>query len=726
MCYLCLRKQPVPKETNDITLQVEGMTCVNCAKTVTKTIERSGGANVDVNFATGEANFIVSNPEDLDTIKKEINNYGYQIKDVEEIKAEENTHGHTHDGKSKLEKHFYLTLFFTIPLFSHMFLPFVDFLQNPIVQLILCLPVLYIGIVHFGKSAFTALKNGSFHMDVLIFIGSNAAFVYSLAGTWAYWGSPEVHNYLFYETSATIITLVLMGNLLEQKSVQQTTTAISELSQIRAKKARKMIGDSMDETIEIEYDAIQIGDKLIINTGDKVPIDGKIIWGEATLDESMITGESVPVERGLGEPVIGGTTLSNGSIRIEATTVGEETILSKIIELVKRAQQNKPNIQKLGDQVSEIFVPAVLTISAGTFLISYFAFDIPVGRAMMSAIAVLVISCPCAMGLATPTAVIAGIGRAAKQGILIKGGGTLEEFAKIKHVVFDKTGTLTTGNFKIKSINTQDEFTEQWVKNLLFSLEQHSSHPIAQSLVRELKDSSESLEFSKVQEDKGIGMHGILQSGEEITLGSQKIWNKTESETHSLYLLINKKLMATIDIQDEVKSKAKEMVTALHGMGIKTVMLSGDSTSNCDQVAQEVGITEVYSEQTPDQKLEIISKLAAQGHTAMVGDGVNDAPALSKATVGISLGNATQVAIDSSQIVLLNAEDLTVVHQAFQISRHTYITIKQNLFWAFAYNIVAIPIAAMGMLNPMVGALAMAFSDVIVIGNSIRLKTKRI
>ncbi|MBL4656368.1 MAG: cadmium-translocating P-type ATPase [Flavobacteriales bacterium] len=714
------------KETEDITLKVAGMTCVNCASTVAKSIEKAGGATVDVNFATGEANFQLADPSQLKAVKHEIHNYGYEV--AEEIEDEHgHGHDHSHEGNSRLEKHFYFTLIFTIPLFSHMFLPFVDFLQDPIFQLVLCLPVLYIGIVNFGKSAFNALKNGSFHMNVLIFTGSTAAFIYSVVGTIAFWGTPELHNYLFYETAATIITLVLMGNVLEHRSVQQTTTAISELSQIRAQKATKVVGENEEEkTIEIDYEDISVGDILVINTGDKVPIDGKIIWGEATLDESMITGESLPVDRGLGETIIGGTILTNGNIKMEATVIGEETILSKIIELVKRAQQNKPEIQKLGDQVSAIFVPSVLVISVGTFFISHFVFGVDPGRAIMSAIAVLVISCPCAMGLATPTAVIAGIGRAAKKGILIKGGGTLEEFAKIEHIVFDKTGTLTTGEFSIKSINPQPDYSDHEIKDLLFSLEQHSSHPIAKSIVRELKESAKTVAFAEVKEEKGIGMRGLTKSGEEIRLGSAKVWADAENDDHSLYLVKSRELIATIDIQDEIKENAREMVSALHKLGIKTIILSGDSDKNCQQVAAEIGIKEVYSEQLPDQKLKKIAELSNIGYTAMVGDGVNDAPALSKATVGISLGNATQVAIESAQIVLLKSKDLTVIHHALQISRHTYLTIKQNLFWAFAYNVVAIPIAAMGMLNPMVGALAMAFSDVIVIGNSIRLKTKRI
>ena len=477
----------------------------------------------------------------------------------------------------------------------------------------------------------------------------------------------------------------------------------------------------------IDYEQIKAGDVLLVNTGDKIPVDGKIIWGEATVDESMITGESIPIDKMLQEELIGGTILIKGSIRMKATGVGEETILSKIIELVKRAQQNKPDIQKLGDKVSAIFVPSVLLISAATFLVSYFGFHIPLEKAIMSAIAVLVISCPCAMGLATPTAVIAGIGRAAKKGILIKGGGTLEEFAKIQTIVFDKTGTLTTGKFKIEAITPMDGYREEEIKNLLLTLEQHSSHPIARSIFEELKNSAKTIPLTEATEEKGIGIIGKLESGDEVRLGSANILRGQKPEgSHSLYMTMNDQLIATIDIRDEIKENAKQMVQSMKNMGVKTILLSGDTAANCKAVADELGIEEIYSGQLPDQKLQKITELSAQGFTAMVGDGINDAPALSQASVGISLGNATQVAIESAQVVLLKSRDLTVINHALQISKHTYLTIKQNLFWAFAYNVVAIPIAAMGMLNPMVGALAMAFSDVIVIGNSIRLKTKKI
>ena len=487
---------------------------------------------------------------------------------------------------------------------------------------------------------------------------------------------------------------------------------------------------------EIDYKDIIVGAILQVNTGDKIAVDGELISGEATIDESMITGESIPVEKTITHKVIGGTIVVNGSLKMRAESVGNETVLAKIIELVKKAQQNKPNIQKLGDKIAAIFVPTVLGISILTFIINYFFVDFDANgslvlrESIMRSIAVMVISCPCAMGLATPTAVMVGIGRAARKGILIKGGNTLEEFAKIKNIVFDKTGTLTTGNFKIKNITTYKNEKEEDIKEILFQLEQHSSHPIAKSIVAELKGTIVSKQFENIKEEKGLGISAVINESHKVNkyqIGSYKIAaHLTLSDMHSVYVVKNNELIATLDLEDEIKTNAKQLITNLHNAGITTYMLSGDNKLKCEALATKLTIDAVYSEQLPSQKLELIDKLVKEAPTAMVGDGVNDAPALAKATVGISLSNATQVAIQSAQIILLKSNDLSILTDAHLISKHTLITIKQNLFWAFFYNIVAIPIAAMGFLSPGLGALAMAFSDVIVIGNSIRLKTKKL
>lgn len=697
------------------TLHIEGMTCANCALGIKRQLEKKGVEGVNVNFSTGEASYINTNGLSIQEIKESINSIGYKVIDKDQADG----------GGSGLEKRFYISLIFTIPLFLHMFFSKEFILNNVWVQLGLCLPVFIIGLLHFGKSALGSLKSGVPNMDVLIVIGITSAFGYSLYGTMAYLGLPEVHNYLFYETAATITTLVLLGNLLEHRSVKQTTTAIKELNQLQKTEAKRVLPGG--ETELVDYNDIKENDILLFNTGDKIAVDGKIIWGDAIINEAMISGESTPVTKTLTNKVIGGTIVADGSIKMKAEKVGNETVLSKIIEMVKNAQQDQPAIQKLGDKVSSIFVPIVIGISTLTFMLAYFVFDIALQQSIMQSIAVLVISCPCAMGLATPTAVMVGIGRAAKKGILIKGGSTLEQFAIGKSIVFDKTGTLTTGNFVIKSTKSYTLVDEQELKNILFSLEQHSSHPIAKSIVEYLKLDATNIELTDVKELKGKGLEAKDKQGNHYQLGSYRLAEKlTDNQSHSIYLIKNNELIAGIDIEDELKDNVAETITLLNQQGLNTVMLSGDRDGKCQELAKAIGIKTVYSQQLPEEKLQKIGELQKNNLTIMVGDGINDAPALAKASVGISLSNATQVAVQTAQIVLLNDKDLSQVYEAYLISKHTLKTIKQNLFWAFFYNVVAIPIAAFGFLNPMVAALAMAFSDVIVIGNSIRLKRKRL
>src|ERR1051325_5058075 len=440
----------------------------------------------------------------------------------------------------------------------------------------------------------------------------------------------------------------------------------------------------------------------------------------------MITGESVPVEKTKTDKVVGGTIAVNGNFKMLAEKVGKETTLSRIIEMVKNAQQAKPEIQKLGDKVSNIFVPIVLGISLLTFFICHFAFDISIQASLMQSIAVLVISCPCAMGLATPTAVMVGIGRAARNGILIKGGSTLEQLTEVKQVVFDKTGTLTTGKFSIKSINATESNMQEAV-NVLYFGEQRSSHPIARSVVKLLQEKVKGeIRFTSAEEIKGTGLELKDDKGNLFRIGSARVAGPGIKKEHDIYVMKNDVLLATVDIEDELKKNISITISKLKKQGITPILLSGDSRSKCEMIAQKTGIEKIFSEQNPRQKLEVMDALMKQAPTAMVGDGINDGPALARASVGISIGNASQVAIQSAQVVLLRATDLSQLPETLRIAKHTLITIKQNLFWAFFYNVVAIPIAACGFLNPMIGALAMAFSDVIVIGNSIRLKTKRI
>jgi Cu+-exporting ATPase len=701
-------------ETNEhtITLKIEGMDCNNCALGIARTIEKRGLKNVNVNFATGEAAFNLDNSNLLKDIISDIHKLGYKVIENADLQNE---------GKfSSVEKKFIFCLIFTLPLFMHMFLPFAV-LHNKYVQLFLCLPVAAVGLHHFGRSALGSVKAGVPNMDVLIFIGSLSALVYSISGTFFY--ADDVHNYLFYETAATIITLVLLGNVLEHRSVKQTTTAISELSKLQKTTAKKVISEN--ETIEIEADKLKPGDLVLVNTGDKIPADGFIFSGDALVNEAMITGETLPVSKTNGNKVTGGTIVTDGSIKLIAERTGKNTTLSQIIDLVKKAQNTKPAIQMLGDKIAAVFVPAVLLIALITFIIWFYVLNSNLQTAIMNSIAVLVISCPCAMGLATPTAIIAGIGRAAKNGILIKGGSTLEEFAKIKNIAFDKTGTITTGDFKIAALNIAEGENLAEIKNYLFAAENYSSHPIAKSLVRELANQiTAKPTITDVQELKGKGIVFKDKAGIQWKVGSKHLIET--DKVADVYITKNNLLVAWLTIADEIKQNSQMCVNYFNELKITTHLLSGDKKEKCELAASRTGIKNIIAEKSPEEKLKSVTKIKQTGKIAMLGDGINDAPALAAADVSISIANATDVAIQQAQIVLLNKSDLAQLVLSHQISKHTLLTVKQNLFWAFFYNIIAIPVAACGLLNPMVGALTMAFSDVIVIGNSIRLKTKKI
>ena len=672
-----------------------------------KLLEKKGLHDVLVSFASEEVKFSTADQSILPQIIKDIEGLGFRVVDEENIQPT--------PFYDKVENKFIFCAVFTTPLLLHMLLPW-HFLHNPIVQLILCLPVFIVGCLHFGKSAYSSLKNGVPNMDVLIFIGSTSAFIYSLVGTIQNLGE----HYLFYETAATIITLVLLGNVFEKRSVNQTTSAVKNLMKYQQVSANKVVNGGIEL---INAKDVEAGDILLVNEGDQVPVDADIISGDALVNEAMITGESIPVAKTKYDKVIGGTIVQQGNIRISATKVGANSTLSQIIDLMKKAQAAKPPVQKLGDKVASIFVPVVLLIALGTFVITYFATDAGLQRSMMNAIAVMVISCPCAMGLATPTAVMVGLGRAAKNGILIKGGDTIETVANTKYVLFDKTGTLTTGKFGIVEIKPEEGFTMEQIRGVITAIEERSNHPIAKSLVSELQAyPQQKIIIRTAKEEKGLGMRAEDVDGNNYFLGSAK--HKTPDH-FNLTLYRNQVRMAQIGVDDTIKPNAASLIAQLKKAGIIPVLVSGDKTLRCSALAATLGIKEVHAEMLPEDKLKVVDMYHKKGKTIMVGDGINDAPALTHADVGVAMNDASHIAIQSAKVILLNT-DLQSVVTFLQISKHTLITIKQNLFWAFAYNIIAIPIAALGFLNPMVGAFTMAFSDVIVIGNSLRLKIKKV
>lgn len=689
------------------------MHCTNCALSVSKYLEKKGMQEVNVSFATEEVSFTLPAGEDATAVLEGINQMGFRVVTPDAAPSKVSPY-------STLSFKFIFCLVFTLPLMLHMWVSW-PWLHNPYVQLALTLPVYVTGMLHFGKSAIRSLMNRMANMDVLVTLGATAAFVYSFVGTIIY----QDHSYLFYETTAAILTLVFLGNWLEERSVKQTTSAITDLAKMQVTTARLIHVENGHEHIhEVDNRTLKTGDCVLVNTGDKIPMDGTVYWGNGLVNESMITGESMPVAKKEKDKVIGGTILEDGSVKIFITATGKDTVLSYIIELVKQAQNDKPPMQKLADRISAIFVPLVLSIALLTFLGWYFVGHTSFGTAMMRSIAVLVIACPCAMGLATPAAVMVGLGRAAKNGILIKGGHTLELFKDIRQIVFDKTGTLTTGKLQLGAYH-YEQLTETEFKQVVYSLEKYSSHPIARSIVQQWKSAGE-YPLQQVREHKGLGMRASDKAGNEWQLGSFKMAGSAATDdSHQLYLLKNGVLLGWIDFIDEVRPEAATVVAELVNMGIKPILLSGDSSRKCRELAAQLGITEIYAEQSPAQKLQQITTLMQTAPTAMVGDGINDAPALSKATIGISLSDATQVAMQSANVVLLN-NHLGALPLALGLGKHTYLTIKQNLFWAFIYNIIAIPFAALGFLNPIMGAGVMGLSDVILAVNSVRLRYKRV
>lgn len=707
------------ESTQPTELEVSGMTCTNCALSIQKLLEKQGGQEVNVNFATNEVRFINAQDIALDKIINDIESLGYQV--IKSDNKEEPV-----KVQSTLETKLLISALFTFPLLLHMFLPFAV-LHNPYLQLILSLPVVYIGIFHFGKSAFNSLKTGIANMDVLITIGAGSAFIYSLVGVILFRGTLKVHDFLFFETAATIITLVLLGNWIEEKAVAKTTSALHSLKKLSQYKAKRVIKKNGKEHLEeVNANSLQVGDEIQANNGDQIMADGAVISGYANVDEALLTGESTPVFKTMASPLFAGSLVVDGSLRYRVEKAEKQSTLAQIIDLVKDAQAKKPGIQKLGDQVSAIFVPTVVLIALATFIVSFFVFDIKAQNALLASIAVLVISCPCAMGLATPTAVMVGVGKGAKMGILLKGGLSTEKLAKIKTIVLDKTGTLTSGDFVITDFQTF-HFDENVAKNIVLHLEKHSSHPIARSIVSKYANwSMLPFQYPEIEEVKGCGIKAKDASGNEFYLGKRG-WvpgsNQLE-QNYDNYLSYEGRVVAAFNLYDQLKPDAVEAIKQLRNMKLEVIMLSGDNEQKCAFAARQLGISTYYHSMLPAQKLDKIRALNVQKPTAMVGDGINDAPALSNAFLGISLGEATNIAQQSADVILTGGKLMQLV-EAIKLGRATYSTIKQNLFWALAYNVVAIPIAAMGMLSPMIGALSMAFSDVVVIGNSLRLRLRK-
>ena len=703
--------------------KVGGMDCSTCALNIHRYLDKEGMKNIRVNFATGDVQFEQTGTRTEEFLEKGIENLGYTIegKNNTPVAAEKS------DRYSPQLIRFLLCLPPTLLLlFSHTlegWINFGDWLHNHWVQLGLTIPVYAIGMHFFGASAWKSIRNRMPNMNVLIALGATAAFGYSLYGSL----SGQAENFMFYETAATIITLVFLGNYLEDASIASTQKALQQL--VRSQKVMATMIAFDDEHHEqyfpVENTQLHVGDLILIKTGEQVPIDCKILWGELHVNESIITGESLPVRRIAKDKLIGGSLVTDGTVKAQVTATGEDTVLSGIIQLVKEAQGEKPPVQQLADRISAIFIPTVLAIAAGCFVLNYILLN-DLEIALLRSIAVLVIACPCAMGLATPAAIAVGLGRAARSGILFRNAKSLELFQQIGQVVFDKTGTLTTGQFEIGNFQITDSTTSpDQFKLLAYSLEKYSNHPIAQCISKSWK-TKDQLRFKKIEEVKGIGMVATDFEDNTYSIGSWKtVENYTQDLSHNLYLKKNNTLLGWIDVTDQVRPEAQTVIDYLHRKKIKTILLSGDTLERCEKLGQELGIGVIYAEKSPADKLTILESLNQEKPTAMVGDGINDAPALAKATIGISMNDASQLAVQTAQVVLMN-HGLKKLPAALGLGRHTYLTIKQNLFWAFAYNVIAIPVAAFGYLTPTFGALVMGLSDVVLAINSVRLFVKRV
>lgn len=736
-----------------ISAPVEGMTCAGCVARVEKAISKIEGIkNVSVNLATEKASFEIDpNQASISQVKKAVEDAGYKI-DFSLLNKKTSTgkiqEGFKSDFDRELKRDFILAISLTIPIFIlsmgmmwtevRNFIPLPQDSINKIL-LILTTPVVFISGRRFFKIFWKNLLHFTADMNSLVAIGTGAAFIYSSLLTLF----PEIftvhseNQHVYFETTAVIITLILMGRWLESTAKSKTSSAIKKLTELRPE---TVLVKKNNSVVEISLDDLTIGDIVIIKPGGKIPADGNITFGYSAVDESMITGESIPVEKKIGSKVIGGTINKTGSFEFEVTAIGDTSVLGQVIKMVEDAQGSKAPIQKLADKIASVFVPVIILISIATFIGWLLFGSSNFSTALINFVAVLIIACPCALGLATPTAIIVGTGKGAQKGILIKNAESLELAHKINTIIFDKTGTLTTGKLKVSSLYTNLPDKNEFIK-LTTSLEQNSEHPIAHAIVNYA--SSVKVDSSKAEEFKsltGFGLKGRVE-GKEILIGNKSLMetesintepfdeiineNSTDGKTF-VFVAINNKLSGLITVEDEIKNNAAKVITELRNMNLKTVLLTGDDKKNAAAIAKKLGFDEFQAEVLPSDKLKVISEYQEKNQiVAMVGDGINDAPALAQSDIGIAMGTGTDIAIESGDIILMSG-DLQGVINALRLSRLTISTIRQNLFWAFIYNIIGVPLAAFGLLNPMIAALAMSFSSVSVVSNSLRLKSKKL
>lgn len=726
------------QETN---LQITGMTCAACAARIEKGLQRMEGvtmANVNLALENATVGFNPSRVAVSDIISRvEKLGYGAQIKDNEQTGF-----NHREEAIQKQQRKFIISAILSLPLLwtmvghfsltSFIFVP--EILMNPWVQLILATPVQFIIGGQFYISAYKALRDQSANMDVLVVMGTSAAYFYSVYQ--AVNTNGELHYpHLYFETSAVLITLILLGKLFEAKAKGRSSEAIQKLMGLQAKTAL-VIRNDVESEILIED--VVAGDIILIRPGEKIPVDGEILEGNTAVDESMLTGESLPIDKEAGSIVFGSTVNKNGFITIRATKVGRDTALSQIIKVVEDAQGSKAPIQRLADKISDIFVPVVIALAIMTYLI-WLLFLAPgeFGSAMESLIAVLVIACPCALGLATPTSIMAGSGRAAELGILFKGGEHLEQTHHINTVIVDKTGTVTNGKPILTDVIVADGMNIRMLLSFIGSAEKQSGHPLAESILKGIEQ--EGIKLREVRDFEAIPGYGVKATVNQraILVGTRNLMNKYNIDiTEALGIMEDLEaegktaMIASIDgryagmiaVADTIKDTAGQAIARLHDMGIEVIMMTGDNERTAQAIAQQLGIQRVMAELLPEEKAEEVKKLQALGRkVAMVGDGINDAPALAVANIGMAIGTGTDIAMEAADITLIRG-DLNSIVDAIIMSHKTMANIKQNLFWAFGYNTLGIPIAAAGFLAPWLAGAAMAFSSVSVVLNALRLQ----